>query len=165
MRALFTAAALPLMASLCSARNVSFWYYPSAYGGEDIDAVVALLKAHPSVVSSVMLSCGHSLAASPSGGVYVRCADTKPPAATAASARRALLPNAGGGVAFGAAAAPTCSSQAALCAKTVAGLKSTGVRAELVLDSSNITLMRRFFANKSSASALLAAGKAYGATG
>jgi hypothetical protein len=46
---------------------VSFWYYPPAYGGEDINATIGLLRAHPGVVTSVMLGCNHQV--TPTGGI------------------------------------------------------------------------------------------------
>lgn len=42
---------------------VSFWYYPPAYGGSDINATLDLLKRHEGVVTSVMLGCDHSVSA------------------------------------------------------------------------------------------------------
>ena len=42
---------------------VSFWYYPPAYGGEDINATLAMLNKHPGVTTSVMLGCDHAATA------------------------------------------------------------------------------------------------------
>lgn len=39
-------------------RHVSFWYWPGAYGGTEINASLASLARHPGVVRSVLLSCG-----------------------------------------------------------------------------------------------------------
>ena len=60
--------ALVLMASLgalagapLGSRSVSFWYYPGAYGGSDINATLAMLAEHKGVTTSVMLGCGHNI--------------------------------------------------------------------------------------------------------
>ena len=50
-----------------SAGAVSWWYYPPAYGGTDINATITMLKAHAGVTTSVMLGCDHS--ASSTGGI------------------------------------------------------------------------------------------------
>ena len=125
-------------------RNVSFWYYPSAYGGTDIDRVVSLLGNHSGVVSSVMLGCGHNIATDAAGSAFVQCADASP------------------GLAVGDA---SCASQAALCGQTARGLRGVGVRTELVLGSSNLTEMRRFFGNLSNVEVLVEIGRRYGAVG
>lgn len=46
---------------------VSFWYYPPAYGGSDINATIALLHKHKGVATSVMLGCDHGVSAD--GGI------------------------------------------------------------------------------------------------
>jgi hypothetical protein len=48
---------------------VSFWYYPPAYGGSDINATIDLLKKHEGVTTSVMLGCDHGVSAD--GGVVM----------------------------------------------------------------------------------------------
>lgn len=52
---------------LASTGTVSFWYYPPAYGGEDINATIDLLKSQKGVTTNVMLGCGHEVSAQ--GGI------------------------------------------------------------------------------------------------
>ena len=43
------------LAMVTGTRDVSFWYGPASYGGEDMDAVVSLMANHSDTVSSVMI--------------------------------------------------------------------------------------------------------------
>ena len=54
-----------LGAPAASPRRVSMWYAPGAYGGTDINASLDLLAAHPGVVGSLLLYCGHEVTAAP----------------------------------------------------------------------------------------------------
>ncbi len=51
-------------------RHVSFWYWPGAYGGTEINASLAALAEHPGVVRSVLLTCGHGVS-NESAGISV----------------------------------------------------------------------------------------------
>ena len=44
------------LVALCAAqRDVSFWYGPASYGGEDINNTLNILRANREAVSSVMV--------------------------------------------------------------------------------------------------------------
>ena len=51
-------------------RHVSFWYWPGAYGGTEMNASLASLSQHPGVVRSVLLFCGHGVS-NESAGISV----------------------------------------------------------------------------------------------
>ena len=52
---LFPLAVWVSLAMVTGTRDVSFWYGPASYGGEDMDAVVSLMANHSNTVKSVMI--------------------------------------------------------------------------------------------------------------
>lgn len=129
---------LLLTGVVAGTRDVSFWYGPASYGGEDMDAVVSLMANHSNTVSSVMIYCGHGIG--PGGTLSYD-------AANAAMCLGSGGPGSGTGL--------------------IRRLRAVGVIPEIVLNSgtSNITDFHLFWANDSMVEALVQAVTAFQAGG
>ena len=143
-RMLLLAMAL-LGAPAASPRRVSMWYAPGAYGGTDINASLDLLAAHPNVVGSLLLYCGHEVTAAP--GV------SDNPARDMLNQTTKML---------------CLDGQYGARAGLIERLGAVGVRPEIVLNSGNsdINDYRAFFRNASeNVAAMVAIGKEFSAQG
>ena len=58
-----TTSVLLLSALAAPQQQVSLWYGPGSYGGEDMAATVELLRAHSGAVTNLLVYCGHSVGA------------------------------------------------------------------------------------------------------
>eukprot|EP00937_MAST-01D_sp_MAST-1D-sp2_P002748 g2748.t1 len=63
MRLQFVVSCVAVAMSTPPQPQVSFWYGPGSYGGEDMGATVELLRAHRGAVTNLLVYCGHSVGA------------------------------------------------------------------------------------------------------